>query len=51
VNKKYLKMATIAFIAWYVISRPDGAASLVNSGLGGLGNAADSLAQFMSAIP
>jgi hypothetical protein len=51
VNKKQLKIATIAFVAWYVISKPDGAASLVNNALSGLGNAAESLSQFMSAIP
>jgi hypothetical protein len=51
VNKKQLKMATIAFLAWYVISRPQGAANMVHTTLGGLGNWADSLTQFMSAIP
>jgi hypothetical protein len=51
VNKKTLKIVTIAFVAWYVISKPDGAAHLVNNALSGLGNAAESLSQFMSAIP
>jgi hypothetical protein len=51
VNKKQLKVASIAFVAWYVISRPEGAASLVNNALSGLGTAAESLSQFMSAIP
>jgi hypothetical protein len=51
VNKKYMKVAAIAFVAWYVISRPQGAAHLVNNALSGLGNAAESLSQFMSAIP
>lgn len=50
-NKKQLKIATIAFVAWYVISKPDGAAHLVNNALSGLGSAAESLSQFMSAIP
>ena len=50
-NKKYLKVGSLAFIAWYVISRPEAAANLVNSALGGLGGAAESLSQFMSAIP
>ncbi|WP_169806825.1 hypothetical protein [Actinomadura macra] len=50
-NKKHLKVASLAFVVWYVISRPEGAASLVNNALGGLGNAAESLSQFMSAIP
>ncbi|WP_203596875.1 hypothetical protein [Actinomadura bangladeshensis] len=50
-NKKQMKIAAIAFVAWYVISKPDGAAHLVNNALSGLGNAAESLSQFMSAIP
>ncbi|MGP4023326.1 hypothetical protein [Actinomadura sp. 3N407] len=50
-NKKHMKIAAIAFVAWYVISRPEGAASLVNNALSGLGTAAESLSQFMSAIP
>ncbi|MDL4774724.1 MULTISPECIES: hypothetical protein [Thermomonosporaceae] len=50
-NKKHVKLATIAFVAWYVISRPEAAASLFNSALGGLGNAAESMSQFVSAIP
>ncbi|WP_157431595.1 hypothetical protein [Actinomadura hibisca] len=50
-NKKHMKLAAIAFAAWYVISRPEGAANLVNSGLGGLGGAAESMSQFVSAIP
>ena len=50
-NKKHMKIAAIAFVAWYVISRPEGAATLVNNALSGLGNAAESLSQFMSAIP
>ncbi|WP_433336789.1 hypothetical protein [Spirillospora sp. CA-294931] len=50
-NKKHLKIGAIAFVAWYVISRPQGAANLVNQALGGLGTAAESLSQFVSAIP
>ncbi|RKS68956.1 hypothetical protein BZB76_6094 [Actinomadura pelletieri DSM 43383] len=50
-NKKHMKIAAIAFTVWYVISRPEGAANLVNNALSGLGNAAESLSQFMSAIP
>ncbi|MBO2436203.1 hypothetical protein [Actinomadura nitritigenes] len=50
-NKKHLKVASIAFVAWYVISRPEGAAHLFNNALSGLGTAAESLSQFMSAIP
>ncbi|WP_165964183.1 hypothetical protein [Actinomadura sp. KC216] len=50
-NKKHMKIVAIAFTAWYVISRPEGAANLVNNALSGLGTAAESLSQFMSAIP
>ncbi|WP_165966602.1 hypothetical protein [Actinomadura sp. 7K507] len=50
-NKKHMKIAGIAFGVWYVISRPEGAASLVNNALSGLGSAAESLSQFMSALP
>ncbi|QXJ20497.1 hypothetical protein AGRA3207_001221 [Actinomadura graeca] len=50
-NKKHLKVASLAFVAWYVISRPEGAATLVHSALGGLGSAAESLSEFMSAFP
>lgn len=50
-NKKYLKIAAMAFIAWYVISRPEAAANLVTNAMGGLSHAAESLSQFVSAIP
>lgn len=50
-SKKPVKIAAIAFVVWYVISRPGGAANLVTSALSGLGNAAESLSQFMSALP
>jgi hypothetical protein len=49
---KYIKWAGIAFLVWYVINRPDGAASVVQGTLNGLGGAADSLSTFMtSSIP
>ncbi|WUI02265.1 hypothetical protein OHR68_10800 [Spirillospora sp. NBC_00431] len=50
-NKKHMKIAAIAFTAWYVISKPEGAANLVNNALSGLGTCAESLSQFMGAIP
>ncbi|MFC4911716.1 hypothetical protein [Actinomadura gamaensis] len=49
-NKKHLKLAAIAFVVWYVVSRPEGAANLVNSAIGGLGGAAESFSQFVSAM-
>ena len=50
-NKKYVKILALAFAAWYIISRPDGAAHLVSSAAGGLNHAAESVSQFVSAIP
>ncbi|MCD0448583.1 hypothetical protein LO762_05150 [Actinocorallia sp. API 0066] len=50
--KKYLKWGSIAFVVWYIVNRPDGAAGVVQGTLNGLGGAADSLSTFMtSAIP
>ncbi|GLZ04684.1 hypothetical protein Acsp03_21500 [Actinomadura sp. NBRC 104412] len=50
-NKKHLKITAIAFAVWYVVTRPEAAAALVNSTLGGLGGAAESMSRFVSAIP
>lgn len=50
-NKKWVKLTALAFAAWYVITRPDGAADLVSNAMGGLGHAAESLSTFVSAIP
>lgn len=50
-NKKHLKLAAIAFAVWYVISRPQGAANLVNATLASLDGAADSFSQFLNALP
>ncbi|WP_198653353.1 MULTISPECIES: hypothetical protein [Actinocorallia] len=50
--KKWLKWGSVAFVAWYIVKQPDGAASVVQGALNGLGGAADSLSTFMtSAIP
>ena len=49
--KKYAKWGGIAFIAWYVVNQPSGAASLIHGALGGLAGAADSLSQFVSQLP
>ena len=50
--KKWLKWGSVAFVAWYNVKQPDGAASVVQGALNGLGGAADSLSTFMtSAIP
>jgi hypothetical protein len=49
--KKYAKWGGIAFVVWYVLNQPSGAANLIHSALGGLQNAADSLSQFVSQLP
>ncbi|GAA2727202.1 hypothetical protein [Actinocorallia aurantiaca] len=50
--KKWLKWGAVAFVVWYIVKRPDGAALVVQGTLNGLGGAADSISTFMmSAIP
>jgi hypothetical protein len=49
--KKYLKWASAAFIAWYLIARPTEAAGVVHGGLAGLQHAANSLGTFVSSMP
>jgi hypothetical protein len=51
VNRKYMKLAAAAFVIWYVVSSPEGAARLVHSVMEGLGQVAESLSKFVSAIP
>ncbi|WP_169809323.1 hypothetical protein [Actinomadura chibensis] len=48
--KKYITWVAVAFVAFYVISQPDGAARSVESAANGLASAADSLATFVNAI-
>jgi hypothetical protein len=48
--KKYAKWGTIAFVLWYVLNRPSGAASMIHGALGGLSDAAGSLSQFMNQL-
>jgi hypothetical protein len=40
---KYIKWAGIAFLVWYVINRPDGAASVIQGVANVLSGAADFL--------
>jgi hypothetical protein len=49
--KKYLKWGAIAFIAWYTISKPTEAASVVHGAMNGLAQAADHLGMFVSQVP
>ena len=49
--KKYAKWGGIAFVVWYLISKPTEAARVVHGGLNGLAHAADSLGTFVSHVP
>jgi hypothetical protein len=46
-TRKYIRWAAIAFLVWYVISKPDAAGSSFQDVLKGLGHAATSLSTFV----
>lgn len=48
--KKYITWAAAAFVAFYVITQPDGAARSVESAATGLSSAADSIATFVNSL-
>ncbi|MEU5988220.1 hypothetical protein ABZ806_04510 [Spirillospora sp. NPDC047418] len=48
--KKYITWAAVAFVAFYVINQPDGAAQSVENAANGIASAADSLATFVNAL-
>lgn len=48
--KKYLTWAAAAFVAFYMINQPEGAAKSVNSAANGLASAAGSLTTFLGAL-
>ena len=48
--KKYLTWAAVAFVAFYVIKQPDGAAQSVESAATGLASAAGSIATFVETL-
>lgn len=48
--KKYLTWVATAFVAFYVIKQPDGAAQSLENAANGLASAAGSLATFVTAI-
>jgi hypothetical protein len=48
--KKYLQYAGIAFLVFYLLSQPEGAARVVNNALDGLDDAGTSLATFVNGI-
>jgi len=49
--KKYAKWGGIAFVLWYLVSKPTEAATVVHNALNGLAGAGDSLGTFVSQIP
>ncbi|MEV0659989.1 hypothetical protein ACIBI3_03075 [Actinomadura luteofluorescens] len=48
--KKYITWAAAAFVAFYVITQPDGAAESVENAAMGISSAADSLATFVNSL-
>ncbi|GLU47027.1 hypothetical protein [Nocardiopsis ansamitocini] len=48
--KKWLGYALIAFVVFYLLTQPETVANLVQSALGGLAGAADSLSRFVNAL-
>jgi hypothetical protein len=48
--RKYAGWLAIAFVVFYLITQPNGAASAVHSAIHGLGAAASSLSKFVSSL-
>jgi hypothetical protein len=48
--KKYLTWALGAFVIFYLLKSPAGAATVVHNALGTLSNAGDSLSRFVNAL-
>lgn len=48
--KKYLTWAGIAFVAFFLLSSPEGAADIVQSAGSGIMSAANSLSTFVTAL-
>jgi hypothetical protein len=48
--KKYLTWALGAFVVFYLLKSPGGAASVVHNAASGLASAGDSLSQFVNAL-
>jgi hypothetical protein len=48
--KKYLTWAIAAFVAFYLLKSPGGAARAVHNAATGLASAGDSLSQFVNAL-
>ncbi|PSK95472.1 hypothetical protein CLV63_115135 [Murinocardiopsis flavida] len=48
--KQWLKYGLIAFLIFYLISQPEASADVIQTGLGGLMGAAESLSRFVNAL-
>lgn len=48
--KKYLTWALIAFVIFYLVTSPAGAAHVVHGALGGLSALGESLSRFVNAL-
>lgn len=48
--KKWLGYTLIAFVAFYLLTQPESAAGVIQTGLGGLMSAAESLSRFVNAL-
>lgn len=48
--KKYLTWAMAAFVVFYLLKSPNGAAHIVHNAASGLASAGDSLSQFVNAL-
>jgi len=48
--KKYLTYALAAFVIFYLLKSPAGAANVVHNALGGLSSAGNSLSRFVNSL-
>lgn len=48
--KKYLTWAAVAFVIFYLLKQPTGAANVVHNAASGLASAANSLATFVNSL-
>lgn len=49
-TKKVVVWLLLGFVLFYVLSAPENSASIVRSGVGQLGNAADSMSRFVQQL-
>lgn len=50
-TRHWLKIGLLVFAGFYLLSQPEGAAGLVESAIGAVVGAGDSLARFVNALP